>query len=178
MRPGTSGGWGVAARWQERGGLQRGAPRRGQRATPRELPLPALIAALDGCDALIAYRGTAALLAALDSGHLGGAALDVGMAPDQMPSLALARHPRVVATPHIGALTPRAIEHQSLETVAQVSVLLRGKMPPGAVNAADATRVRRWTAFATTAFEGLERTPAHEPGRCRTGAAACRRCGF
>ena len=28
----------------------------------------------------------AALLAALDSGHLGGAALDVGRAPDQMPT--------------------------------------------------------------------------------------------
>ncbi len=35
----------------------------------------------------------AALLAALDAGHLGGCALDVGRAPDQMPTLALARHP-------------------------------------------------------------------------------------
>lgn len=90
----------------------------------------------------------AALRAALDSGHLGGAALDVGMAPDQMPSPALARHPRVVAAPHIGGLTPPAIEHQALETVAQIGALLRGEMPPGAVNAGDATRVRRWPAFA------------------------------
>ena len=43
----------------------------------------------------------AALLHALDSGHLGGCALDVGRAPDQMPSPALAAHPRVIATPHI-----------------------------------------------------------------------------
>ena len=43
----------------------------------------------------------AALLRALDSGHLGGCALDVGRAPDQMPSPALAAHPRVIATPHI-----------------------------------------------------------------------------
>ena len=90
----------------------------------------------------------AALLAALDSGHLGGAALDVGRAPDQMPSPALARHPRVIATPHIGGLTLPAIEHQSMETVSQVASLLRGEMPTGAVNAAQATRIRQWPAFA------------------------------
>ena len=84
-----------------------------------------------------------ALLRALDSGHLGGCALDVGRAPDQMPSLALARHPRVVATPHIGGLTPAAAEHQALETVAQLSELLRGGMPVGAVNADHARRVAR-----------------------------------
>ena len=76
-----------------------------------------------------------ALLAALDSGRLAGAALDVGRAPDQMPSPALARHPRVIATPHIGGLTLPAIEHQSMETVAQVASLIRGEMPTGAVNA-------------------------------------------
>lgn len=82
-----------------------------------------------------------ALLRALDSGHLAGCALDVGRAPDQMPSPALARHPRVVATPHIGGLTPPAVEHQALETVAQLAELLRGGMPTGAVNAAHATRL-------------------------------------
>ncbi len=92
----------------------------------------------------------AALLAALDSGHLRGAALDVGRAPDQMPSPALARHPRVIATPHIGGLTPPAIEHQSMETVAQVAALIRGEMPLGAVNADHATRIRKWPAFAAT----------------------------
>lgn len=86
----------------------------------------------------------AALLAALDSGHLGGCALDVGRAPDQMPSPALARHPRVVATPHIGGLTAPAIEHQALETVAQLGQLLQGAIPAGSVNALHAQRVRRW----------------------------------
>jgi D-3-phosphoglycerate dehydrogenase len=86
----------------------------------------------------------AALLAALDSGHLGACALDVGRAADQMPSPALARHPRVVATPHIGGLTLPAIEHQSLETVAQLQQLLAGEVPVGAVNAAHATRLQRW----------------------------------
>jgi len=83
----------------------------------------------------------AALLHALDSGHLGGAALDVGRAADQMPSPALARHPRVVATPHIGGLTPPAIEHQALETVTQTAAILQGRVPAGAVNAAHATRL-------------------------------------
>ena len=86
----------------------------------------------------------AALLAALDGGTIAGAALDVGRATDQMPSPALARHPRVVATPHVGGLTPPAIEHQSLETVAQVTALARGRMPHGAVNAAQAQRVHEW----------------------------------
>jgi len=84
----------------------------------------------------------AALLQALDQGRLAGCALDVGMAPDQMPSPALARHPRVVATPHIGGLTPPAIEYQALETVSQLTALLQGRMPGGAVNAAHATRLK------------------------------------
>lgn len=82
----------------------------------------------------------AALLQALDSGHLAGAALDVGRAADQMPTPALAVHPKVIATPHIGGLTPPAITHQALETVAQCSDILGGRLPPGAVNAAQATR--------------------------------------
>jgi len=82
-----------------------------------------------------------ALLAALESGYLAGCALDVGRAPDQMPTLALARHPLVIAAPHIGGLTLAAIEHQALETVDQLRHLLAGEIPRGAVNAADA---RRW----------------------------------
>ena len=83
----------------------------------------------------------AALLAALDAGDLAGAALDVGRAPDQMPSPELARHPRVVATPHIAGLTPPAIEHQALETVAQLAELRQGRLPRGAVNADQARRL-------------------------------------
>jgi len=86
----------------------------------------------------------AALVDALESGRLEGCALDVGRAPDQMPNPALARHPRVLAAPHIGGLTRPAVEHQALETVAQLAALLRGEMPVGAVNAAQATRLRRW----------------------------------
>ena len=85
----------------------------------------------------------AALRAALDSGRLAGCAMDVGRAPDQMPSPALARHPKVIATPHAGGLTPEAIEHQSLETVAQVAEILKGRTPTGAVNAQHWTRKER-----------------------------------
>ena len=82
-----------------------------------------------------------ALLHALDSGHLAGCALDVGRAPDQMPAPILAKHSNVLATPHIGGLTLPAIEHQALETVAQLCRLLDGEIPTGAVNAAHATRL-------------------------------------
>jgi D-3-phosphoglycerate dehydrogenase / 2-oxoglutarate reductase len=82
-----------------------------------------------------------ALLHALDSGHLGGCALDVGCAPDQMPSPALAAHPRVIATPHVAGLTPSAVEFQANETVAQLAELLAGRMPVGALNAAQASRL-------------------------------------
>jgi D-3-phosphoglycerate dehydrogenase len=82
----------------------------------------------------------AALLQALDSGHLGGCALDVGRAADQTPGPELARHPRVIATPHVAGLTPESIEHQSLETVAQAGEIIQGRVPKGAVNAQNWTR--------------------------------------
>jgi len=76
-----------------------------------------------------------ALEAALKSGHLGGCAMDVGRAPDQMPMLPLASRPDVIATPHIAGLTVPAIEHQSMETVAQAAEIAQGRAPKGAVNA-------------------------------------------
>jgi D-3-phosphoglycerate dehydrogenase len=77
----------------------------------------------------------AALEAALDSGKLGGCALDVGRAPDQMPTPRLAARPDVIATPHAAGLTLPAIEHQSMETVAQAAEIVKGRAPKGAVNA-------------------------------------------
>jgi D-3-phosphoglycerate dehydrogenase len=85
----------------------------------------------------------AALALALDTRRIAGAALDVGRAPDQMPSPFLAGRPDVIATPHIAGLTPQAIEHQALETVAQVAEILQGRAPTGAVNPAQATRLAR-----------------------------------
>jgi D-3-phosphoglycerate dehydrogenase len=77
----------------------------------------------------------AALEAALDSGHLAGCAMDVGRAPDQMPTPRLAARADVIATPHTAGLTLPAIEHQSLGTVAQVAEIVKGRAPKGAVNA-------------------------------------------
>ncbi len=76
-----------------------------------------------------------ALADALREGRIAGAAMDVGRAPDQMPTPELARLPNVIATPHIGGLTPQAIEHQARETVRQVAAIINGEAPPGAVNA-------------------------------------------
>jgi D-3-phosphoglycerate dehydrogenase / 2-oxoglutarate reductase len=82
----------------------------------------------------------AALTAALREKRIAGAAMDVGRAPDQMPTPGLAKLPNVIATPHIGGLTPPAIESQSLETVRQVEKIIAGEVPVGAVNAANWTR--------------------------------------
>jgi D-3-phosphoglycerate dehydrogenase len=81
----------------------------------------------------------AALAQVLHEGRIAGAAMDVGRAPDQMPSPELARLPNVIATPHIGGLTPPASESQAFDTVRQVEALVKGEEPPGAVN------VERWT---------------------------------
>lgn len=81
-----------------------------------------------------------ALAAALREGRIAGAAMDVGRAPDQMPSPVLAACPNVIATPHIGGLTPQAAEAQAFDTVRQVEAILRGAIPDGAVNAAEWSR--------------------------------------
>jgi D-3-phosphoglycerate dehydrogenase len=85
-----------------------------------------------------------AVAAALDAGHLGGLAMDVGQAPDQRPSPALASRPRVVATPHLGGLTPENADAQALSSVEQVRAILDGEMPPRAVNPEHADRLRSW----------------------------------
>ncbi len=85
----------------------------------------------------------AALEAALDAGHIAGAAMDVGSFPDEMPNPRLAARADVVATPHIGGLTPAAAEHQAMDTVRQIAALAAGRMPDGAVNAEHAHRAAR-----------------------------------
>ncbi len=99
-----------------------------------------------------------ALAEVLTEGRIAGAAMDVGRAADQMPSPELARLPNVIATPHIGGLTPPASESQAFDTVRQVEALVKGEVPPGAANLESWTR--RWTLAGPRASR-----PAHAGAR-------------
>ncbi|HEV2283682.1 MAG TPA: phosphoglycerate dehydrogenase [bacterium] len=76
-----------------------------------------------------------ALLAALERGQLGGAALDVFATEPPGPDNPLLRHPRVVATPHLGGSTVEAQRSIAVEVADQVLAALRGEPVRGAVNA-------------------------------------------
>ncbi|KAJ9133039.1 D-3-phosphoglycerate dehydrogenase [Pleurostoma richardsiae] len=79
-----------------------------------------------------------ALLRALDEGWIAGAGIDVFTAEPPTPGSAAARlaaHPKVVATPHLGASTVEAQENVSLDVCAQVLEILQGGLPTSAVNA-------------------------------------------
>ena len=81
-----------------------------------------------------------ALLAALDAGHLSGAAIDVFTSepPNKDPESAAAKliaHPRCVCTPHLGASTVEAQENVSIDVCEQVLQILAGDLPRSAVNA-------------------------------------------
>lgn len=80
----------------------------------------------------------AALVKALDEGWIAGAGIDVFTSePPQADSAAgqIARHPKVVATPHLGASTVEAQENVSIDVCTQVLEILRGGLPTSAVNA-------------------------------------------
>ncbi len=81
---------------------------------------------------------------ALASGALGGLAMDVGRAADQRPSPALAAMPGVVATPHLGGLTPENADAQASSSVEQVTAMIAGEIPPRSLNADAAHRLRRY----------------------------------
>ncbi|EGS19836.1 D-3-phosphoglycerate dehydrogenase-like protein [Thermochaetoides thermophila DSM 1495] len=79
-----------------------------------------------------------ALLRALDEGWIAGAGLDVFTSEPPAPGSTaekLARHPKVVSTPHLGASTVEAQENVALDVCTQVLEILKGGMPTAAVNA-------------------------------------------
>ncbi|KAF2654794.1 phosphoglycerate dehydrogenase [Lophiostoma macrostomum CBS 122681] len=79
-----------------------------------------------------------ALLEALDAGTIAGAGIDVFTSeppqPDS-PATRLIAHPKVVATPHLGASTKEAQENVSIDVCEQVVSILSGELPRSAVNA-------------------------------------------
>src|SRR5204862_81046 len=75
----------------------------------------------------------AALLTALEKGDLGGAALDV-FESEPKPDPRLINHPRVVATPHLGASTEEANASVGIQAARQVLGVLRRTSFENAVN--------------------------------------------
>jgi D-3-phosphoglycerate dehydrogenase len=77
----------------------------------------------------------AALLAALDEGRLAGAAIDVFSNEPVHPDDPLPRHPKVVATPHLGASTVEAQANVAVQIANEVLAVLEGRPAQFAVNA-------------------------------------------
>jgi D-3-phosphoglycerate dehydrogenase / 2-oxoglutarate reductase len=77
----------------------------------------------------------AALLAALDEGRLGGAGVDVFSTEPVSPDDPLPRHPKVVATPHLGASTVEAQANVAAQVANEVLAVLEGRPTQFAVNA-------------------------------------------
>ena len=97
----------------------------------------------------------AALRAALDSGHVAGAAFDV-FAEEPAKANALFGHPNVVATPHLGASTAEAQENVALQVAEQMSdYLMRGAISNAinfpSITAEEAPKLKPFIALA----EGL-----------------------
>ena len=91
-----------------------------------------------------------ALLSALDAATIRAAALDVVRdepPPANSAGALLHRHPRVIATPHLGGSTHEALQRISIELANDIVNVLRGRPALGAVNAPapagiDAERLR------------------------------------
>jgi phosphoglycerate dehydrogenase-like enzyme len=88
----------------------------------------------------------AALLAALESGQVGGAGLDVHATEPADPDSALLRHPSVLATPHVGGLTDVMFRRSAEAFAANVRRWAAGGRPRWAVNAPVCGRGGPWPA--------------------------------
>jgi D-3-phosphoglycerate dehydrogenase / 2-oxoglutarate reductase len=77
-----------------------------------------------------------ALWAALESGRIGGAGLDVWDQEPPPPDHPLRRHPRVIATPHMAAFTAEGKQRSHDAAAQQVLQVLRGERPAALLNPA------------------------------------------
>jgi D-3-phosphoglycerate dehydrogenase / 2-oxoglutarate reductase len=121
----------------------------------------------------------AALRAALDSGHVAGAAFDVFVEEPATPN-PLFGHPNVVCTPHLGAATTEAQENVALQVAEQMSdYLLRGAISNAvnfpSITAEEAPRLKPFIALAEKlgSFAGqLTETGLKKVQICYEGAVA------
>ena len=77
----------------------------------------------------------AALVALLNEGHLAGAGIDVFSSEPVKPDDPLPLHPKVVATPHLGASTVEAQANVAAQVAVEVLAVLEGRPAQFAVNA-------------------------------------------
>lgn len=84
-----------------------------------------------------------ALEDAYRQGRIAKIAMDVGRGADQRPSSHMAELEGVVATPHLGGLTVQNAETQAWSAVEQVDAIIKGKMPPRAVNPVSDSRLKK-----------------------------------
>jgi D-3-phosphoglycerate dehydrogenase len=117
---------------------------------------PALAAMKKGVRIINCARGGLveenALRAALDSGHVAGAAFDV-FTEEPATANPLFGHPNVVCTPHLGAATTEAQENVALQVAEQMSdYLLRGAISNAvnfpSITAEEAPQLRPFIALA------------------------------
>ncbi len=97
----------------------------------------------DGVKIINCARGgivdEAALIKALDSGKVSGAAFDVYVSEPPDFSGPFIQHPKVVTTPHLGASTEEAQEKVAVQIAEQIVDMFNLKGIKGAVNAAAVT---------------------------------------
>jgi len=103
-------------------------------ATQRMIGADQLAQLPPGAILINAARGSlvdeAAVLAALTSGRLAGAGLDVWEREPVPADHPLFRHPRVVATPHLAAYTNEGRRRSHVAAAQHVLSVLRGEIPP------------------------------------------------
>ncbi|REJ13203.1 MAG: phosphoglycerate dehydrogenase [Paenibacillaceae bacterium] len=75
-----------------------------------------------------------ALVEAIDSGIVAGAAFDVFESEPPAPDHPFLRHPKIIVTPHLGASTVEAQENVAIDVSEQVLHILRGEPFKNAVN--------------------------------------------